>query len=215
MRRHKVGQAKKMNVALREERGKNESRRLKDAGFIPAVLYSHGKAESIKFLAKDFKGLFSHGISESVIFDIVITDRQEEQMAFVKDYQMDGMTGEIMHVDLFRVTKGEKIHTQVHVELTGTPKGLKAGGILEIGERILDVRCLPAELPEKIIVDVSGLEIGHSIHVKDLNLAKGVEILTNPDTVIVSVHLPRTAAEPAEEAATAEGGSANEPAEQS
>ena len=209
-----MSQAKKINASLRTERGKNENRRLKDSGFIPAVIYSHGKAESIKVSKKEFSGLFSHGISESVIFDIMITDRNEEQMAYVKDYQQNPMTGEILHLDLFKVTKGEKIHTQVHVELSGTPKGLKMGGVMEVGERILDIRCLPNELPEKIKIDVASMEVGHSIHVKDLKLAAGIEILTSPDTVLVSVHIPRAAAEPTAEA-TPEGGITSETATES
>lgn len=207
-------QAKKLNATVRTERGKNENRRLKDSGFIPAVIYSHGKAESIKVSKKEFSGLFTHGISESVIFDVVLADRNEELMAFVKDYQQNPMTGEILHLDLFKVTRGEKIHTQVHVELSGTPKGIKMGGVMEVGERMIDLRCLPTELPEKIKIDVASLEVGHSIHVKDLKLAAGIEILTSPETVLVSVHLPRTAAEPVAEA-TPEGETTSQPASES
>ena len=142
---------KELNVEPRGERGKNETRRLISAGFIPGVIYSHGKTENIKISRKSFSLLFPRDISESVIFDVVYSGQGEKQQAFVKDFQRDSMTGEVLHVDLFKITRGEKIHTQVHVELTGNPKGVKLGGILEMGERILEVKCLPSILPEKTL----------------------------------------------------------------
>ncbi len=203
-------ETKSINIEIREEKGKNSSRRLREKGYIPGVLYSHGTSESIKILQKDFYKLFKGHITESVIFDLNMPEAKgsAEHMAFVKDYQRNPRTGELLHVDLFRVTKGEKIHTQVPIELTGAAIGVKLGGILESETRIIEVECLPLDLPEKIVIDITNLELGHAIHARDIKLADGIKLLSNPENVIVSVHLPKKA----EEKAAVEGEGAAEAA---
>jgi len=202
-------QAKSITVEPRIDFGKNASRRIRKKGFIPGVLYSHGKSESIQVPEKDFFKLFKGRISESVIFDILSSDKKDttEKMAYVKDYQADPMTGEILHLDLFRVTKDERIRTHVKIEFTGTAKGIKLGGILEVDMRELEVECLTMDLPEKIQINVTDLDIGDSIHVKDVNLGDAVKITSIPEASIASVHVPKVAAveEKVEEAVAAEG----------
>jgi large subunit ribosomal protein L25 len=171
-------------------------------GYIPAVVYSHGKSDVIKIKEKEFSLLFKGRISESVIFDLHIQGKSEgDLMAYVKDYQAHPVTGRILHLDLFKVTKGEKIKTHVPVELIGTPIGIKQGGILEHGERELYVFCAPAFLPEKITVDIAQLGVGESVHVSDIKLSDEIEILTSGNSLVASVERPRTA----EEAPAAEG----------
>jgi len=194
---------KSINAELRSETKKNNCNRIRSDGFIPAVIYSHGKSESLKISKKDFFKLFKGNISESVIFDINITNKKDdsEMMAFVKDYQYNPVTGEIIHLDLFKVTKGEKIQTQVHIEISGSPKGVKLGGILEVENREIFIECLPMDLPEKISLNVNDLDIGQTIHAKDLNLGASVKLLSNPDAVICGVHLAKVVEEPVAEAA--------------
>lgn len=202
-------QAKTITVEPRIDFGKNASRRIRSRGFIPGVLYSHGKSESIQVPEKEFFKLFKGRISESVIFDILSTDKKDatEKMAYVKDYQADPMTGEILHLDLFRVTKDEKIHTHVKIEFVGTAKGIKLGGILEVDMRELRVECLPMDLPEKIQINVTDLDIGDSIHVKDIDLGDKVKITSILEASIASVHIPKVAVveEKVEEAVAVEG----------
>lgn len=200
---------KLLNAELRTETGKNSCNRLRVEGYIPAVVYSHGKSDVLKIKEKDFSLLFKGHISESVIFDLHIQGKNEgDLMAFVKDFQADPVTGRILHLDLFKVTKGEKIKTHVPVELIGTPIGLKQGGILEHGDREIFVHCAPAFLPEKITVDISQLSVGESVHVSDIKLSDEIEILTSGNSLVAAVERPRTAEEaPAaetEEAAPAE-----------
>ena len=126
-------------------------------------------------------------------------------MAFVKDFQRNPATGELVHIDLFKVTKGEKIHTTVPLKITGTPKGTKIGGLLEISKHEIEVECLPMELPETIEVDVTDLDLNEYIHAKDIKLADGVKLKSNPETVIASVHTPRAVAAEETEAPVAEG----------
>lgn len=179
---------KVINAEVRTETGKNVNRRLRDNGFIPAVLYSHGEAEVLSIGRKDFNSLFHNQISESVIFGLNIKGgKDSDTQAFVKEYQVDPVSGEIIHLDLFKVTKGEKIHTIVPIELSGTPAGIKAGGQLDIGDREINIVCLPKDLPEKIVVDVSGMNIDDTIHAGDLELAEGIILESNEDALICSV----------------------------
>ncbi len=192
--------------------GKNNCNRLREKGFIPAVVYSHGKSEAIKIHEKDFLNLFKGHISESVIFDLHIGG-EGDLMAFVKDFQRDPVTSKIIHLDLFRVTKDQKIKTHVPVELVGIPAGLKLGGILKHGERELLIHCMPKNLPEKITIDISALMPGESIHVGDIKHGDEIEILTNANTVIVAVDKKKTDVEQqvsAEEAADTETESGKE-----
>jgi large subunit ribosomal protein L25 len=202
-------QAKSITVEPRTDFGKNASRRVRGKGFIPGILYSHGETETIQIPEKEFFKLFKGRISESVIFDILSNDKKNdvEKMAYVKDYQADPITGEIIHLDLFRVTKDEKIHTHVKIEFVGTAKGIKLGGILEVDLRELEVECLPMDLPEKIQINVTDLDIGDSIHVKDVKIGDTVKITSNPDASIASVHVPKVAVveEKVEEAVAVEG----------
>jgi large subunit ribosomal protein L25 len=192
--------AKAVAAERRVRTGKNENRRLRNEGYIPAVVYSHGETDVLKIKAKDFQKLFSGHISESIIFNIDLAGEKDTDLsAFVKDYQVDPVTGSIIHVDLFKITKGEKIQTVVAIELEGTPPGLKMGGHLEFMEREISIECLPKDLPEKITVDVSGLEVGDSIHAGDIDLGEGVELMSFPETVVVAVHEARAEEEPVEE----------------
>ncbi|MBN2041004.1 MAG: 50S ribosomal protein L25 [Spirochaetes bacterium] len=197
-----------LNVETRTEFGKNESNRLRQSGFIPAVLYSHGNSKNLKVPAKAFGSIFKGHISESVLIDLNITDTKEDpkHQAFVKDYLADPVTGQILHLDFYKITAGEKIHTIVPLEIEGTPKGVKAGGVLEIMERELEIECLPKDLPEHISVDISNLDIGDSFHIKDFNLGGSIKFLATDDKVIAAVITPHVNEEEegGEEAAPAE-----------
>src|SRR4030042_6049477 len=108
-------------------------------------------------------------------------------MACIKDYYKNPTTGEVLHLDLFKVTKGEKIHTTVPLEFSGTPKGTKIGGLVEISKHDIEVECLPKDLPEVIKIDISDLDLNQYIHVKDIKIEDTIKVLTNLDTVIVGV----------------------------
>ncbi len=192
-----------LNAEVRTERGKNSCYRLRVQGYIPAVVYAHGKSDAIKVKEKDFLTLFKGHISESVIFSLHVDGLEEkDMMAYVKDYQRHPVTGKVLHLDFYKVTKGEKIKTHVPVELIGEAKGVKMGGILEHGERELLIHCAPNLLPEKIEVDVTNLGLGDALHVSDLKLNPEIEILTSSNSLIAAVEKPRTAEETTETAPT-------------
>jgi len=199
-----------LNVELRTQFGKNESNRLRSKGFVPAVLYSHGTTESIMVPVKAFSSIFSGHISESILIDLNITNKSgdSKMKAFVKDYQVDPVTNEIKHLDLYKITENEKIRTIVSIEIQGTPIGVKEGGVLEIFERELEIECLPKDLPEQILIDASPIALNESFHISDIKLGESVKFLGSPDRVILSVIIPHIKEEevPAAEAEVAEEG---------
>jgi large subunit ribosomal protein L25 len=196
-----------LNVELRTEHGKNECNRLRSKGLIPAVVYSHGKSEAIQVPSKAFSSIFKGHISESVLLDLNIANKSEDSQlkAFVKDYLLDPLTDEIMHIDFYKITAGEKIRTVVKVDIEGTPRGVKEGGVLEIFERELEIECLPKDLPEHIVVDVTNLSIGDVFHVRDIKIGESVKFLGSTDRVIASVVTPHVKEEEVEAAEAVEG----------
>ncbi len=190
---------KTLTAVARTATGKNNNNRLRVEGFIPAVVYSHGKAEAIQIQEKEFLTLFKGHISESVIFDLKIAG-EEDLMAYVKDFQRHPVTSKILHLDLFKVTRGEEIKTHVPIELLGTPAGLKMGGVLKIGEREVMIHCMPRNLPEKISIDISKMVPGDVIHVSDIQHGPEYEIFTTGNNVVVAVEKPKLVAEEDEEA---------------
>jgi large subunit ribosomal protein L25 len=201
-----------LNVELRTEYGKNECNRLRAKGLIPAIIYSHGTSESIQVPVKNFTNIFKGHISESVLIDINITNKPEdkEHKAFVKDYLVDPVSNAVQHIDFYKVTADEKIRTSVQVDITGAPKGVKAGGVLEIFERELEIECLPKDMPERISIDVSNLEIGDSFRIGDLNMGESVRFLESSERPIASVVIPHVKEEEVvtEEAVEGEGAEA-------
>jgi len=186
-----------LNAELRNEKGKNACNKIRSGGFIPAVMYSHGESESLKVSAKEFSTMFKGHISESVLIDINIKGKNanENDKVFIKNYQLDPVTDAVIHLDFYKITVGEKITTKVPVELIGTPTGARKGGILEHMERDLVIECLPRNLREKIEIDVTNLEIGESIHIKDLKEYEGVDFLGDGDRIIVAVLAPTKSTE--------------------
>ncbi|MBN1499737.1 MAG: 50S ribosomal protein L25 [Spirochaetes bacterium] len=173
-----------MNLAAEKRTlvGKNNNNRLRNSGMIPAVVYSHGKSENIQVLQKSFNELFKGHISESQIIQI---DLQGESLdVFVKDYQKNPVTDAIEHLDFFKVTKGETIRTKIELHTVGVAPGVKAGGIFELLERELSIEILPRDLKPTLDVDISGLQIGDSLHIKDLKGPESMVFLADPDHVV-------------------------------
>jgi large subunit ribosomal protein L25 len=189
-------------AAVRTETGKNVNNRLRTKGMIPAVINWHGNTEMVSIAEKDFLAVFKGHISESVIVDLDVAGKEKVQV-FVKDFQTHPVSDRIQHIDFYRVTAGEKIHTIVPVEATGFAVGQKKGGIVAIVEHQLSVHVLPSELPEKIVVDVTNLDVNDAVRVKDLKVAPSVTFAFDPEHIVIHVVLPKAEAEGAEgEAAT-------------
>ena len=194
---------------IRQETGKNAMRRLRRQGRIPAVFYS-GRHE-IAVLTISEKELERAIARRKGLVNLEIEGRGNFEVIF-REIQRDPVTDRLKHVDLLGITHGVKITSVVPVEIVGISMGVKtSGGILEVIRRELEVECLPKDLPEKIQVDVSQIDIGESIHAGDLEL-ENVVILLEPQATIVTVVAP-TVIKAAAEAAEAEAGEEEAPAE--
>ena len=187
------------NVVLsaknRVSAGSAESRRLRRGGRIPAVLYGRtGKAVSLDLDGLEFSRSIKN-ISESTIVKIEVEGKSYD--AFVKDTQRNIIDGNILHVDFYEVESGVILRAKVSLLLKGNPVGVREGGNLENPLHEIEVECLPKDLPERIEVDVSGLKVNQSLHVRDIPLGEGVRLLSAEDQVVALVKFARAEAAPA------------------
>jgi len=194
-----------LRATRRNQLGSRAAARLRRAGAVPAVLYGHQRANV--HLALDLRQVehVVHSGTRMVTLDI----EGAEERALLKDIQYDAMGDHLLHVDLTRVALDEKVTVTVPVELHGLAKGVASGGTLDHLVQDIEVTCLPADIPERIRVEVAELEVGQMICVRDLQPPAGVTFDLEPDTPVVIIHEPvaeKEAAPPeeAEAAAAAE-----------
>ncbi|TVR70173.1 MAG: 50S ribosomal protein L25 [Spirochaetaceae bacterium] len=177
--------------------GTGEARRLRREGMIPAVVYGHAEPLHCSISDRDFFHTF-HTVSESTI--VTLTVGKEKREVLIKDYDEDITTGKVLHIDFYEIEKGKKLRTNIAIELTGSPRGVREGGILDHNLYQIEIECLPKDIPEHLIVDISGLGLEEVLHVRDLVIPEGVRVLTNPDQTIASIVLPRVVVEEETEA---------------
>ena len=192
----------------RTVRGSAAVSRLRRSGRIPAVIYGHNETVSLDLDEREFVGGIK-GITESTIVKVAFDGTAHD--AFVKSTQRNITTGKILHVDFYEIEPGKVLRTKVSVKTFGNPVGVRDGGILEVPLHDIEIECLPKDLPPRIDVDISGLKANQAVHVRDLNLAEGVKLISSADKVIALVKFARQdKAAAAEEGAPAEGAAAEE-----
>jgi large subunit ribosomal protein L25 len=198
-----------LSGARRERLGKGGARKARMAGEIPGVLYGHGETPiPVSVGARDFQLAMRSHRGGNPIVNLAVAGG--EYTALVRDVQYDPLTHDILHLDFQHISLTETIEVKVAVRLTGLPAGVKdGGGILETILRELEVRCLPTTIPASIDVDVSGLNVGDSIHVRDI-VVPDVTILTDADATVATV-VPPTVMEEKPAEVTAEAAAAAEP----
>jgi large subunit ribosomal protein L25 len=190
---------------IREERGKNASRRTRLTGMIPATLYgAHKDAIALTVNTKQLSRILRSETGHNTIFSVVVGGGKEEK-AMVKDWQVDPVSGSLLHVDLLRIAMDARMRVKVPVHTFGEPQGVKMqGGIFEMVTREVEIECLPADIPEEFKMDVSELLIGKQVRAADLPLdPKKVKLLTDPQRVLAHVVVLKKEEEPAPEAAVA------------
>src|SRR5271169_5667057 len=190
--------------APRDTRGKNEARRLRVSGKVPATLYG-GKGEvlSLSVNTKQVTAILRSESGHNTLFQVNLGGKQEP--AIVKDWQVDPVSGNLLHVDLLRVAMDVRMKVKVPVHTFGEPSGVKVqGGVFEVVTREVEVECLPADIPTEFKVDVSGLMLNQSVRASDLALDKAkLKLLTEANTVLAHVVALRVEEEkPAEVAPT-------------
>jgi large subunit ribosomal protein L25 len=196
-----------LQAQARSESGTAAVGRLRRAGTIPGVLYGRNRDNSkIQVDGKTFTRIIDHSASDNILVNLQIGG--DVQLALVQEVQHDHLKGGILHVDFHAVAADEDIHASVPVETVGTPAGAKFGGQLELMLHAIEVHCLPKDLPEKISIDVSALNVGESIHIRELQLPAGVNVRLDGDVVVVIIHEPKVDDSPAAAAAPAAKGAA-------
>lgn len=174
-----------IDATARTTRGKNEARRLRASGHIPANLMGQGQSTPISINAKDFERLLASGLRASSKIELNVAGAKQEVLA--KDVLRHPVSGQVLHVDFFKTTPGQKFRLKVPVELKGFSRGVKAGGALEHYVRFLDVNTDPQSVIENIEVDVTDLGVGDAIHVEDLKLPSSWDMRHSGNPVICRV----------------------------
>jgi large subunit ribosomal protein L25 len=190
---------------IREERGKGPARRARRTGMVPATLYGdHKNPVALAVNAKQVAKILRSETGHNTIFSVKVAGGQEEK-AMVKDWQVDPISGSLLHVDLLRIAMNVRMRVKVPVHTFGEPQGVKMqGGIFEMVTREVELECLPGDIPEEFKMDVSGLLIGKQLRAADLPIdPKKIKLITDPQRVIAHVVVLKKEEEPTPEAAVA------------
>ena len=195
----------------RAKRGKNEARRLRLTGKVPAVLYGgKGDAITLALNAKQLSAIFRSESGHNTLFQVDLSGKHEP--AILKDWLVDPITGKLLHVDLLRVAMDVRMRVKVPVHTFGEPAGVKQqGGVFEIVPREVEIECLPAEIPTEFKVDVSGLMLGQQLRARELAIDPNMKLLTDPERVLAHVVALRVEEEKPADAVAAEAAVPAEP----
>ncbi len=196
----------KLSAQTRPHAGRSAVKKLKAQGVVPAVIYGgKDKPQTLQVSSREINTLLSRAVGENILVDLEINDagKTVNRLALIQEIQHAPLGGAILHVDFHAVAQNEMLHANIPVEAIGEAIGVRSyGGILEQNMRSIEVTCLPKDLPEIIRVDVSNLNIGDSIHIKQIALPEGVTATADPDLTIFHVATPVVEeVKPVEEAA--------------
>ena len=198
----------RVQAKVRDGRGKNDARRARREGMVPITVYGGG-AETVAAVAplRDLAAILRSDSGRNTIFTVEVEGVGASEVMF-HDRQIDPVKGRLIHADLTRLVKGQKIEVTVPLHLTGEPIGVREKqGVLEQTLREIDIRCEPRQIPDSLEVDVTNLDVHDTLHVSDIQVGEGIEILTDAEHVIATVGIIK---EEVEVAPAAEG---EEPAE--
>ncbi len=184
----------KLEVAQREESGSRNMKKLRAEGIVPGIVYGRlHKPISVQIPLMKINNVKGGQVAENALLDLVVSGegKDAKRTVIVKEIQRDPLKGDWLHIDFNEISLKDKIKTTVHLEVKGEPKGVVAGGSLDIIMHELEIECLPTDIPPHIEVDVTELEIGHTIYVKDLTIPKEVTLLSDPEHPAIAVAAPR------------------------
>jgi len=192
-----------LKAKIREELGKEAVKKLRQQGLIPAVAYKGKNSLNIKLSSKDFFEVIHTKAGENVIVNLQIESKKPSRTTIIKEIQYRPVKGDILHVDFNEISLTEVLTVKVPIRVKGEAQGIKEGGVLEHALWEVEVECLPTQIPQDFPVDVSPLNIGDSILVKDLQVPLDIKVLTDPGATVISLSAPRVLEE--EEAVKPEG----------
>ena len=195
----------KLKVERRDDTGRSAARKLKARGVVPAIIYgAKQKPQPLQVSVRDINAMLSHASGENILVELEIAGEKSNHMALVQEVQHSPVGGDVLHVDFHAISMDQKIHADIPLEALGVPTGVKNfGGLLEQNLRTLSIECLPRDLPDRLTVDVSALNIGDAIHVRDIQLPSGVTAKVQLDLTAFSVLEPAVEEEPVAAAAEA------------
>ncbi|MEN6461062.1 MAG: 50S ribosomal protein L25 [Syntrophomonas sp.] len=185
----------KIDCKQREIKSKGFLNQMKAKDLVPGIIYGQGQeAKPVFLVGRELSRIIDkHGTHG--LFALQMEGEAKPAMALVKEVQKHPLNGKVIHVDFLTVNMNEKIHGTVTIYIHGEDEIINKGGILQAGAKDIEVSCMPQDLPEHLTVDVSGLEIGHKLVIGDLQIPEGVEVTSDPDTMIVTVLAPNRALE--------------------
>ncbi|HTL48177.1 MAG TPA: 50S ribosomal protein L25/general stress protein Ctc [Verrucomicrobiae bacterium] len=196
-----------LEAKVRKADGSRNARRLRRSGQLPAVLYGHGMTPlALEINYRAFAQILSTKAGGNAVIQLKAEGAKlKESTCLIKDLQHDPVTDLIQHVDFTVISLTEKIEVEVPIIVKNAEDcaGVKAGGILDMIYHEIEVTCLPTQIPESITVDVKVMQVGDSIHARDLKVPEGVSINLEPDEVVIAVHAPRKEEVPGAEGAEA------------
>ncbi|MDA2924841.1 50S ribosomal protein L25 [Acidobacteria bacterium AH-259-L09] len=174
----------------RRELGKNANRRLRAEGKIPAVVYGHGlDTLPLSVNPKDLDRILHSETGHNTIFKLEFGGGSRDVL--IKDYQLDPIDGNLLHADFQAVVMDEVMIFEVPVQTVGTSKGVKAGGVLDMVLREIEMECLPQDVPDHVRMDVAELDVGDSVRVEDLQIdTSKIAVLSNPELVVLTIVPP-------------------------
>ena len=190
-----------LQVHEREVSTKNANRRLRATGQVPAVVYGAGlDPVPIRVDQRKVEEILKTGAGGNTVFLLQLHGTDQQRHAMIRELQSDAITGEMIHIDFQRIVMDQKVRVEVPIELFGEAIGVKnEGGLVDFVTREIEVECLPGQIPEHFEVDVTPLHIGQHVEAGELELPEGVELLVEPERVIVSVSLRKIIEEEVEE----------------
>ena len=204
-------EATELKACIRKESGKGPARRIRKEGLIPAVFYGRGEeAVSLSVNAAGLRKIIKEKGGNVFIRLLIEGQERQERLSLIKELQIEPVSRRFYHADFYEIRMDHKLTIDIPLRFVGTPIGVENGGELQHLKRDIKVSCLPAAMPDFIDVDVSGLEIGASIKIQDLQIPEGVEVLDPGDVGVaivsfVKVSVPQVEAAEGEAAAPAEG----------
>jgi large subunit ribosomal protein L25 len=184
-----------LTATPRTTSGKGPARSLRSAGRIPGVVYGHARQpQALTLDTREFEKLLSHIAAESTVIELSLDGHTTKTL--IREIQRHPFKRQILHVDFQELVAGEKVQVNIPIVLLGVPEGVRAsGGIMDQTLRELSIRVDPSSIPDHIEVDVTDVQIGHSIHVSELQLPEGVEVLNDAEAPVCVVAAPRAVVE--------------------
>ncbi len=191
-----------ITVEAREGRGTGEAGRMRNQGRVPAVLYGGDKPPvAISVDEHAVREILKGAAGENTIFLLKLKDSDEERLAMIKELQANRISGEFVHIDFIRITRGHKLTVKIPVELIGDCAGVRHGGRVDFVSREIELEILPREMFDKFVLDITDLEVGEHLTVADLlpQLPENAKFLVDESRVVVVIEIPRVVEEEVEE----------------